>query len=72
LYNSGYLLFCFAMSTTFADTTELELRVMPFAMSDEDPSDDEEKDEEEDADPDDADLEDLDEEEEGNEEEPVE
>lgn len=61
LYNREYLLFCLAMSTTFAETTELELVVLPVAMSDEDPGEEEETDEE--MDPDDEDLEGLDEDE---------
>lgn len=48
MYNVQYLLFCLAMFTAFAETTELELVVLPVAMSDEDPSDDEDKDEDED------------------------
>lgn len=45
------------MFTAFAETTELELTVLPFAMSDEDPSDDEEKDD--DVEPAEEDLEGL-------------
>ncbi len=71
LYNAQYLLFCLAMFTTSAETTELELTVLPFAMSDEDPSSDEDKDDDE-VEPGEEDLEDLDEDEEDGEEDAAE
>lgn len=71
LYNVQYLLFCLVMFTAFAETTELELVVLPFAMSDEDPSDDEEKDEDEEE-PGEEDLEGLDEDDEDGEEDAAE
>ncbi len=61
LYNTGHLLFCLAMSTTFAETTELELLVLPVAMSDDAGDEDLDEDEEDEEGDEDFDGEDLDE-----------
>ncbi len=56
LYNVQYLLFCLAMFTAFAETTELELVILPVAMSDEDPGEDPDEDKDDETDPDEEDL----------------
>lgn len=70
MYNVQYLLFCLAMFTAFAETTELELVLLPVAMSDEDPGEDPDEEGDEEIEPEDGDLEGLDEED-GEEEEPL-
>ncbi len=63
MYNVQYLLFCLAMFTAFAETTELELVVLPLAMGDEDPNDDKDDKDEDEEDEDEVDFsEDLDDE----------
>lgn len=62
MYNVQYLLFCLAMFTAFAETTELELVILPVAMSDEDPGEDSDEEGDEEIEPEDGDLEGLDEE----------